>query len=115
MTGDATKSGVVRFCRSRSGGRRCTRPLGHVGLHRHRTIMWSDAGADDPRCLGSGTSATAAALLADGYPHGRALCPRCLRFIELTHGALVAHDTSDPDETDEESKRRAEWLNTHGW
>ena len=115
MTGDATSTGVVRFCRSRSAGRRCTRPLDHAGLHRHRTIMWTDAGADDPRCPGSGTPAVAATPLADGYPHGRALCPKCLRFVELRDGELVPHDTSDPAETDDEAAHRAEWLNTHGW
>lgn len=115
MTGDATESGVVRFCRSRSAGRRCTRPLGHAGLHRHRTIMWTDAGADGPRCPGSGTPALPATPLADGYPDGRALCPTCLRFVALEGGVLVAHDTSDPDETTGEATRRAEWLNTHGW
>jgi hypothetical protein len=115
MSTDATDAAVMRFCRSRSGGRRCTRPLGHVGLHRHRAIMWTDAGADEPRCPGSGTAAVAATPLADGYPHGRALCPVCVRFVALQSGVLVAHDTSDPTETDDEAARRAVWLNTHGW
>ena len=38
---------TVRFCTSRNQGRRCTRHLDHPGLHRHRTIMWADATADD--------------------------------------------------------------------
>lgn len=109
-------TGVVRFCRSRSQGRRCTRPLDHPGLHRHRAIMWTDATADAPRCPGSGVAGEPADPLADGYPDGRALCPVCLRFIDLTgDGALQPHDTSDPDETDAEAAHRQEWLNTHGW
>lgn len=113
---DARGSGVVRFCRSRSAGRRCTRPLGHPGLHRHRAIMWTDAAADPPRCPGSGTAAAPASPLPDGYPHGRALCPTCLRFIELTDDArLDVHDTSDPHETEDEALHRREWLNANGW
>ncbi|MDJ1113866.1 hypothetical protein [Microbacterium dauci] len=105
----------VQFCRSRNGGRRCTRPLGHPGLHRHRTIMWSDLAADHPRCAASGDPAVPAATDADGYPHGRALCPVCQRFIPLTDGRLDAHDTSDAAESPAERARRREWLNTHGW
>lgn len=107
---------VVRFCRSRSAGRRCTRPLAHAGLHRHRTIMWTDAGADAAHCPGSGERGTAAALLADGFPDGRALCPVCHRFFALDgDDRLVPHDTSDDGETDAETRRRREWFNTHGW
>jgi len=113
---DAAPTGTVRFCRSRNGGRRCTRPLGHPGLHRHRTIMWTDAGADDPHCPGSGSPGEPAEPLADGWPHGRALCPVCHRFVSVTaEGKLAPHDTTDPDETDAEAARRQEWLNTHGW
>jgi len=109
-------SEVVSFCRSRNAGRRCTRPLGHAGLHRHRTIMWTDAGADPARCPGSGEPGTPAALLADGFPAGRALCRRCLRFVRVTEdGRLVDHDTTDEDETDAEARHRQEWLNTYGW
>jgi hypothetical protein len=112
----ASSPGVVRFCRSRNDGRRCTRPLDHPGLHRHRAIMWSDATADVPRCPGSGEPADPAARLTDGFPDGRALCPTCLRFIDLTDdGRLVSHDTSDPDESDAAASRRQDWLNTHGW
>ncbi|MET0297102.1 MAG: hypothetical protein ABW024_06845 [Microbacterium sp.] len=103
---------VVQFCRSRSEGRRCTRPLDHPGLHRHRTIMWSDAGADAPRCPGSGGAAAPAAPLADGWPHGLALCPTCLRFVPLEDGLLVDHDTSDPAD---DLGRAREWFNTRGW
>lgn len=113
---DDSGADVVRFCRSRNEGRRCTRPLGHPGLHRHRTIMWTDAGADALRCLGSGESGEPAAALADGYPDGRALCPVCLRFVPLDDaGRLVEHDTTDETETDAEARRRGEWFNAHGW
>ncbi|WP_284530318.1 hypothetical protein [Microbacterium sp. T2.11-28] len=107
---------VVRFCRHRAGGRRCTRPLGHAGLHRHRTIMWSDLGSDPARCDGSGSPAVPAAPRADGYPHGRALCERCQRFVVLDEaGRLEPHDASDAGEPDDEIARRREWLNEHGW
>jgi hypothetical protein len=107
---------VVRFCRSRSAGRRCTRPLDHAGLHRHRTIMWTDAAADPARCPGSGEHGTPAAALADGFPDGRTLCPVCQRFVELdVDGRLVPHDTSDDSETDAEIRGRREWFNTYGW
>jgi len=107
---------VVRFCGSRSEGRRCTRPLDHAGLHRHRTIMWSDAGADARRCPGSGAPGAPAAALADGWPHGRARCGVCHRFVELGAGAVLCeHDTSDPDESPDETAHRREWFNTHGW
>jgi len=113
---DAAEAAVVRFCRSRSGGRRCTRPLDHPGLHRHRTIMWTDASADSPRCPGSGEPGRPAPLLPDGYPAGRALCPACLRFVTLDEaGRLLPHDTSDETETDAEAERRREWFNVHGW
>ncbi|MFE7845201.1 hypothetical protein ACFUTX_08420 [Microbacterium sp. NPDC057407] len=106
---------TMSFCRSRNQGRRCTRPLDHRGLHRHRTIMWTDAAADPPRCPGSGAPGHAAAPLPDGFPHGRALCRRCLRFVPLdTAGNLVEHETSDPKESDIEAERRREWFNTAG-
>ena len=107
---------LVQFCRSRNDGRRCTRPLGHAGLHRHRTIMWTDAGADPAHCPGSGEPAAPAATLADGFPDGRALCPVCLRFVALSDdGLLLAHDTSDETETDAEAQGRREWFNAFGW
>ena len=60
---------MMQFCRSRNDGRRCTRELGHRGLHRHRTIMWTDAGADDPRMPRVGPlAAPAATLLRAGFP-----------------------------------------------
>ncbi|MET0736164.1 MAG: hypothetical protein ABWY55_11065 [Microbacterium sp.] len=104
-----------RFCGSRSEGRRCTRGLGHPGLHRHRSIMWTDAGADPARCPGSGDPGSAARTLADGYPDGRALCGRCLRFVPIEDGRLVDHDTSDAQESGAEAARRRDWLNLHGW
>jgi hypothetical protein len=109
-------SEVVRFCRSRNDGRRCTRPLRHPGLHRHRTIMWADAGADPARCSGSGDPGSPAERLADGFPNGRALCPVCLRFVPLDEtGRLVEHDTSDESEMDADIRDRREWFNVHGW
>lgn len=113
---DGAHTDVVRFCRSRNAGRRCTRPLGHPGLHRHRTIMWTDAAADALRCPGSGEPGEPAATLADGYPNGRALCPVCLRFVALDDaGRLIEHDTTDETETDAEARRRGDWFNVHGW
>lgn len=107
---------MVRFCGSRSAGRRCTRPLGHAGLHRHRAIMWTDAGADPAHCPGSGEPGTPAPTLADGFPDGRALCPVCLRFVDLDgESCLVAHDTASRAETDAATRRRREWFNEHGW
>ena len=79
----AAGESMMQFCRSRNDGRRCTRELGHRGLHRHRTIMWTDAGADDPHCPGSGSPGTAAPTLANGFPGGRAVCPDCLGFVAL--------------------------------
>lgn len=109
-------SEVVRFCRSRNAGRRCTRPLAHAGLHRHQAIMWTDAAADAARCPGSGEPGTPAALLDDGFPEGRALCGACLRFIRLdTEERLIEHDTSDEAESDSEAQSRREWFNAHGW
>lgn len=107
-------SDVVAFCRSRNDGRRCTRPLGHAGLHRHRSIMWTDAGADPAHCPGSGSPAEPAEPLPNGFPHGRALCPVCHRFVALDDGALVDHDTWDPGDQQDAADAR-EWLNTHGW
>ncbi|MGN8553699.1 UNVERIFIED_CONTAM: hypothetical protein OHV15_14050 [Microbacterium sp. SLM126] len=104
----------VRFCHSRNLGRRCTRPLHHAGLHRHRTIMWADAASDPARCPGSGAAAAPAAPSADGYPHGRGLCAHCLRFVPLDDGHLVAHETSDPGESADEAARRRDWFNTAG-
>lgn len=106
----------VRSCPSRSDGRRCTRPLGHPGLHRHRGAMWSDLSADPPRCPGSGVAGSPAASLPDGFPGGRALCRNCLRFVALdATGRLVEHDTADPGESGVEAGRRRDWFNTHGW
>jgi len=78
--------------------------------------MWADAGSDPARCPGSGDPGRPAERLSDGYPDGRALCERCLRFIELdAEDRLVEHDTADETETDAETARRREWLNVHGW
>jgi hypothetical protein len=107
-------STVMRFCRSRNAGRRCTRELGHRGLHRSRTILWTDAGADEPRCQGSGAVADAAPTLPDGFPAGRALCPHCLGFVGLDANRLREHDTAD-GHSDSETEQRAEWFNRHGW
>lgn len=101
------------FCRSRLHGRRCTRPEGHPGLHRHRTTLWSGVQADPARCPGSGAPAEAAMPLYDGWPYGRALCPRCLRFVPLIDRALIDHETGGDDAR--ERARVAEWFNAHGW
>ena len=78
--------------------------------------MWTDAAADPPRCPGSGEPGEPAAGLADGYPEERALCPVCLRFVELNADSrLTEHETSDEGETDAETRRRRQWLNEHGW
>lgn len=78
--------------------------------------MWSDAASDPARCDGSGVAAGPAAALADGYPHGRALCPWCARFVALDpSGRLEPHDASDESEPDAEIARRREWMNLHGW
>jgi hypothetical protein len=100
------------FCRSRNDGRRCTRELGHRGLHRQRTIMWTDAGADALRCPGSGSPGIPAPVLASGFPGGSALCPHCLGFVPLDAGRLVEHDTWSAAS---DSADRAEWFNTHGF
>jgi len=106
---------TMQFCQSRSAGRPCARELGHRGLHRHRTIMWADAGADGPRCPGSGSPGAPAPVLEGGFPGGRALCRECLGFVEVAHGHLIEHDSSDPSETEAETRRRRQWLNEHGW
>ncbi len=78
--------------------------------------MWTDAAADAARCPGSGIEGSAAAPLANGFPHGRALCPRCLRFVGLdADGRLIEHETTDADESDDELRQRQEWINLHGW
>lgn len=104
-------SDVIAFCRSRAQGRRCTRRLDHPGLHRHRTVLWADAGADAPRCLGSGAPGSP----APDRPDEAALCTVCLRFVDLRDGALVEHDSVDLAETTDAAARRREWMNTHGW
>lgn len=77
--------------------------------------MWADAGADAPRCAGSGAPAAAAPALTNGFPGGRALCEKCLGFVALDGGyRLVEHDTSSP-EAGQEAADRAEWFNTFGW
>lgn len=105
----------MQFCRSRNEGRRCTRERGHRGLHRQRTILWTDAGADAPHCPGSGSAGAAAAVLASGFPHGQALCATCLGFVARdAAGRLVEHDTGGTA-SDSDAADRAEWFNTNGW
>lgn len=106
-------TGVREFCRSRSNGRRCTRERGHPGLHRQSMLLWTDVAADPAHCPGSAEHGEPAPALPDGYPGGRALCPRCLGFVALdADGRLASHDTS---EADADTRRRAEWFNTFGW
>lgn len=77
--------------------------------------MWTDAAADPPRCSGSGAPGVPAAPAPGGYPHGRALCERCLRFVPLDpDDRLVEHDTTDPDETPAEAAQRQDWFNQAG-
>ncbi len=77
--------------------------------------MWTDASADPPRCPGSGGAGRPADPLPDGWPHGRALCPQCLRFVPLEDGRLTEHDTASADDAPGEVERRITWLNEHGW
>jgi hypothetical protein len=73
--------------------------------------MWTDAGADPARCPGSAELGDPAARLPSGYPHGRALCTRCLGFVALDgDGRLEAHETGAG-----EGLERGEWFNTFGW
>lgn len=79
-------------------------------------MMWSDVQADAPRCPGSGSAATPAPTLADGFPDGRALCPVCWAFAPLTDdGVLAEHDSWRGDATRADADRRREWFNAHGW
>ncbi|HEX5727828.1 hypothetical protein [Microbacterium sp.] len=111
--GGSGASEPMRFCRSRSAGRRCTREQGHRGLHRHRSLMWTDAGADGPECPGSGAPGVAASVLPSGFPDGRALCRVCLGFVAFDAGGrLVRHDAGGGAA---EAGERAEWFNSFGW
>ena len=77
-----------RLCLSRRNGEICTREDGHRGLH-HRTggrLLWSDLQADPPECPGAGSAGSPAATLDDGFPDGRAVCPVCWAFVEVTAG-----------------------------
>lgn len=107
-----------RLCLSRRNGEICTREDGHRGLH-HRTggrLLWSDLQADAPECPGGGSPAEPAPTLDDGFPDGRAVCPVCWAFVELTaESALAPHDSWRGDESREEADRRREWFNAFGW
>jgi hypothetical protein len=106
------------WCFSRRNGVICSRAPGHAGLHNRRGTgaMWSDREADPPRCAGSRRTAAPAALLPDGFPHGRALCPVCTEFVPLTRGdRLATHDAFAGAQTDAEADARAQWFNTNGW
>ncbi|GAA1992800.1 hypothetical protein [Microbacterium pumilum] len=108
----------MRWCLSRHGPAICTRPIGHAGLHNRAgtSLMWSDREADPALCPASGMPAVAAAESADGFPHGRALCPTCLAFVRLTDdGRLWNHDSFRGTRSEAESAQRAEWFNSHGW
>jgi hypothetical protein len=109
---------TTRWCLSRHGGAVCTRPVGHAGLHNRvgTSLMWSERTADPAQCPGSGDPAWPAPELADGFPHGRALCPTCLAFVRLTDdGRLWNHDSFRGARTDAEQLQRADWFNAHGW
>lgn len=77
--------------------------------------MWSDREADAPRCEGSGRAGASAPLLADGFPHGAALCEACWAFVALEEGALASHDAFRGASDATDARRRAEWFNVHGW
>jgi hypothetical protein len=109
---------TIRWCLSRHGGAVCTRPVGHAGLHNRvgTSLMWSERTADPAQCPGSGDPASPAPELADGFPHGWALCPTCLAFVRLTDdGRLWNHDSFRGARTDAEQLQRADWFNAHGW
>ncbi len=107
-----------RLCLSRRNGEICTREDGHRGLH-HRTggrLLWSDLQADPPECPGAGSAASPAATLDTGFPDGRAVCPVCWAFVEVTaEGTLAPHDSWRGDESRQEADRRREWFNAFGW
>ncbi len=108
----------TRWCLSRRGNAVCTRPIGHAGLHNRggTSLLWSDREADPALCEASGRPATPAALLPDGFPHGRALCRTCLAFVRLTDdGILWNHDSFRSARSDAQRLDRAQWFNTHGW
>ena len=78
--------------------------------------MWREIDADPPACPSAGDPAVAARTLADGYPHGRALCPVCGRFVRLRRdGTLPVHRSWRGDRTRAEAERRREWFNAIGW
>lgn len=110
-------SASASWCLSRAGGVVCTRPRGHAGLHNRSgtSRMWSDREADAPLCSGSGAPATPAPRLADGFPHGTALCEACWGFVPLDDGLLAPHDAFRGADDAEEVGRRSVWFNTHGW
>jgi hypothetical protein len=117
VSGANTPGATPGLCLSRRAGEICTRQRGHRGLH-HRVgtaLLWSEREADPPRCPGSGRPAQPAATLADGYPGGRALCPVCWGFVPVQGEALTEHDSWRGDATRQETDRRREWFNTHGW
>lgn len=110
--------GAARMlCLSRRDGEICTRRAGHLGLHNRTgsSILWSEVSADPPLCGESGATGSPAATLADGYPHGRALCGVCFAFVPLDGDTLAEHNSWRGDATREESDRRRAWMNTHGW
>lgn len=108
---------MTLYCRSRRRGVPCSRELGHRGLHHARgtNALWQDTDADPPECPGSGLGAHPAALLPNGFPHGRALCPECLGFFDLRDGRLVEHERWAGQSTDADAADRREWFNTTGW
>lgn len=76
--------------------------------------MWSDREADAPFCPGSGVPADPAPRLADGFPHGAALCEACWGFVILEDGALAPHDAFRGAADAAEADRRGAWFNAHG-
>ncbi|KEP74811.1 hypothetical protein HR12_03920 [Microbacterium sp. SUBG005] len=79
-------------------------------------MLWSELQADAPECPGAGSPAEPAATLDDGFPDGRAVCPVCWAFVDVTaEGTLAPHDSWRGDESREEADRRREWFNAFGW
>jgi hypothetical protein len=78
--------------------------------------MWGEREADPPDCAGAGAEADPAPTLDDGFPHGRALCSVCGRFVRPRQdGTIPRHRSWRGDRTLAEAARRREWFNTFGW
>lgn len=108
---------TAQWCRSRSRGAVCTRTRGHSGLHNRAgtSRMWSDLQADAAACPGTGAAAPRAAVLADGFPHGDALCTSCWGFVPREDGLIAPHDAFRGAVDAADAAHRAAWFNAFGW